>query len=219
MTMKYVSNKELPSRSMMSFFLDVPNLCSLAGLACSLGAIYFSLTGVYAAAMIGMIWAVAFDWADGLIARKMKLRTGVDKQFGGQLDLLIDIVSYGIAPGILILSYGNYNIIYLGVVFVMLTFGVIRLSYFSTFGISSDGNYTGLAIDNNSIIIVFVFMFYNQFEQINFSIFLGCVGLFLAILNVSPIKTPKLSGKPANVVALAAYTLGVTIFYSRHLLS
>ena len=208
MTMKYVSNKELPSRSMMSFFLDVPNLCSLAGLACSLGAIYFSLTGVYAAAMIGMIWAVAFDWADGLIARKMKLRTGVDKQFGGQLDLLIDIV-----------SYGNYNIIYLGVVFVMLTFGVIRLSYFSTFGISSDGNYTGLAIDNNSIIIVFVFMFYNQFEQINFSIFLGCVGLFLAILNVSPIKTPKLSGKPANVVALAAYTLGVTIFYSRHLLS
>ncbi|MDC0462535.1 CDP-alcohol phosphatidyltransferase family protein, partial [Alphaproteobacteria bacterium] len=171
MTMKYVSNKELPSRSMMSFFLDVPNLCSLAGLACSLGAIYFSLTGVYAAAMIGMIWAVAFDWADGLIARKMKLRTGVDKQFGGQLDLLIDIVSYGIAPGILILSYGNYNIIYLGVVFVMLTFGVIRLSYFSTFGISSDGNYTGLAIDNNSIIIVFVFMFYNQFEQINFSIF------------------------------------------------
>ena len=78
---------------------------------------------------------------------------------------------------------------------------------------------TGLAIDNNSIIIVFVFMFQNQFEQINFSIFLGCVGLFLAILNVSPIKTPKLSGKPTNVVALAAYTLGVTIFYSRHLLS
>lgn len=217
--MKYVHNKELPSRSMLSFVLDVPNLCSLAGLACSLGAIYCSLIGVYAAAMIGMIWAVAFDWADGLIARKMHLRTGVDKQFGGQLDLLIDIVSYGIAPGILILSFGNYSIIYLGVVFVMLTFGVIRLSYFSTFGISSDGNYTGLAIDNNSIIIVFVFMFQNQFEQINFSIFLGCVGIFLAILNVSPIKTPKLSGKPANVVSLAAYTLGVTTFYSWHFLS
>ena len=78
--------------------------------------------------------------------------------------------------------------------------------------------YTGLAIDNNSIIIVFVLMFQNQFEQINFSIFLGCAGIFLAILNVSPIKTPKLSGKPANVVSLAAYTLGVTIFYSWHFL-
>jgi len=45
--------------------------------------------GVYYAAMIGMVWAVAFDWADGLIARKMKGRTGNDRAFGGQLDVLI----------------------------------------------------------------------------------------------------------------------------------
>ena len=64
-------------------------------------AIYFSITGVYYAAMIGMIWAVAFDWADGLIARRMKGRTGRDRIFGGQLDLLIDIVSYGVTPAIL----------------------------------------------------------------------------------------------------------------------
>ena len=59
--------------------------------------------------MIGMIWAVAFDWADGLIARRMKGRTGTDREFGGQLDLLIDIVSYGITPAILILSYPVYE--------------------------------------------------------------------------------------------------------------
>jgi CDP-diacylglycerol--serine O-phosphatidyltransferase len=41
--------------------------------------------------MIGMIWAVAFDWADGLIARKMKGRTSQQGFFGGQLDSLIDI--------------------------------------------------------------------------------------------------------------------------------
>ena len=54
--------------------------------------------GVYSAAMIGMIWAVAFDWADGLVARRMKGRIGEDRIFGGQLDLLIDIVSYGPHP-------------------------------------------------------------------------------------------------------------------------
>ena len=54
--------------------------------------------------MIGMIWAVAFDWADGLVARRMKGRTGHDRMFGGQLDLVIDIVSYGVAPAVLLLS-------------------------------------------------------------------------------------------------------------------
>jgi len=37
--------------------------------------------------------------------------------------------------------------------------------------------------------------------------------LSLAILNVSQIKTPKLSGIPVNVYILAAYTLGITGIY------
>jgi CDP-diacylglycerol--serine O-phosphatidyltransferase len=32
-------------------------------------------------------------------------------------------------------------------------------------------------------------------------------------LNVSQIKTPKLSGKPINVILLAMYTLTVTFVY------
>ena len=58
--------------------------------------------------MIGMVWAVAFDWADGLVARKMKGRTGDDSAFGGQLDVLIDIVSYGVTPAVLLMSFGKY---------------------------------------------------------------------------------------------------------------
>lgn len=62
--------------AIISYAKDLPNLCSLFGLACTVLAIYFSITGVYYAAMIGMIWAVAFDWADGLIARRMVFRRG-----------------------------------------------------------------------------------------------------------------------------------------------
>jgi len=161
--------------------------------------------------MIGMIWAVAFDWADGLIARRMTGRTGADRKFGGQLDLLIDIVSYGVTPAILILSYANFSPAFLPVVFIMLVFGVIRLSYFSTFGLSDDAKYTGLAIDNNSIILVFIFIFEGYFDRSVFSIILGTSGLCLAVLNVSQIKTPKLSGNPVNVALLAIYTLAVSI--------
>jgi phosphatidylserine synthase len=209
---------ELPNRSILSFIKDLPNICSLAGLGCTLLAIYFIIQGIYTAAMIGMIWAVAFDWADGLIARKMSGRTGADRQFGGQLDLLIDIVSYGVTPALLILSYANYHPAFLVVSFIMLAFGAIRLSYFSTFGLSDNAKYTGLAIDNNSIILVFLFMFESYFGDSVFSLLLAASGLGLAVLNVSQIKTPKLSGNPINVVALAIYTLAVTVIYGWMLL-
>jgi CDP-diacylglycerol--serine O-phosphatidyltransferase len=168
--------------------------------------------------MIGMIWAVAFDWADGLIARRMKGRTGNDRTFGGQLDVLIDIVSYGVAPAILLLSYGKFDPIYLAGAFIMLSASAIRLSYFSTFGLSGASKYTGLALDNNNIILVFVFLFESMFSAGIFSVILYVSGVGLAALNVSQIKTPKLSGNPINVYILAIYTLGITFFYGWKLL-
>jgi phosphatidylserine synthase len=204
--------------TILSYVKDLPNLCSLAGLACTLLAIYFSILGVYNAAMIGMIWAVAFDWADGLIARRIKGRTGNDRNFGGQLDVLIDIVSYGVAPAILLMSYGKFEPIFLAGAFLMLAASAIRLSYFSTFGLSSDSKYTGLALDNNSIILVFIFIFEGFVSEQIFSVVLYVSGLALAALNVSQLKTPKFSGNPINVYILAIYTLGITCLYGWKLL-
>ncbi|WP_298258180.1 CDP-alcohol phosphatidyltransferase family protein [uncultured Litoreibacter sp.] len=213
-----IENAVTPKPPILSYIKDLPNICSLAGLGCSLLAIYFAIIELYPAAMIGMIWAVGFDWADGLIARRMKGRTGDDRAFGGTLDLLIDIVSYGVTPAILILSYADFSPWFLPVVFVTLVFGVIRLSYFSTFGLSGDAKYTGLAIDNNSISLVFIVMFSGFFERPTFAIILAISALCLAVLNVSQIKTPKLSGNPVNVAILALYTLLATLFYSWSLL-
>jgi len=214
-------NSSTPSpstRSIISYGKDLPNICSLAGLACTLLAIYFSIQGVYFAAMIGMVWAVAFDWADGLIARKMKGRTGDDSVFGGQLDVLIDIVSYGVTPAILLLSYGNFEPIFLPCAFIMLAACAIRLSYFSTFGLSGESRYTGLAMDNNSLILVLIFLLEGLISEGTFTIVLSVSCITLAALNVSQIKTPKLSGNPVNVFILAAYTLGITAIYSWKLL-
>ncbi|MBL4763292.1 MAG: CDP-alcohol phosphatidyltransferase family protein [Gammaproteobacteria bacterium] len=199
--------------TILSYVKDTPNLCSLAGLACTILAIYFSILGIYHAAMIGMIWAVAFDWADGLIARRMQGRTGEDQEFGGQLDVLIDIVSYGVAPAVLLLSYGKFEPIFLIGAFLMLAASAIRLSYFSVFGLAGGSKYTGLALDNNNIILVFIFLFEGFFSQGAFSIVLYMSGLGLAALNVSQIKTPKLSGDLVNVYCLAIYTLSITAVY------
>jgi len=212
-------NDDQPSKQILSYIKDLPNICSLAGLLCTLLAIYFIILEVYSLAMIGMIWAVLFDWADGLVARRMKGRTGDDRAFGGQLDLLIDVVSYGVTPALLILSYGKFDPIFLPVVFITLGAAVLRLSYFSTFGLAGGSKYTGLAMDNNSIFIVFIFLFQGFFSHEVFTIIVVATGLSLAALNVSQIKTPKLSGKPINVFLLVAYTLGVSAFYGWSLVS
>lgn len=219
MSIKNSTSQESQQPSILSYVKDIPNLLSLAGLACTLLAIYYSILGIYSVAMIGMVWAVAFDWADGLVARRLKGRTATDAKFGGQLDVVIDIVSYGVTPAILLLSYGKFEPIFLVGAFIMMAAAAIRLSYFSTYGLAGGTKYTGLALDNNSLILVSVFLLEGLVSNGTFTIILYLAGVGLAILNVSEIKTPKLSGNPRNVWLLATYTLGITAVYSWKLLS
>ena len=211
-------HEKLQQPTILSYIKDIPNLLSLSGLACTLLAIYSAILGNYSIAMIGMVWAVAFDWADGLVARRLKGRTANDAKFGGQLDVLIDIVSYGVTPAILLLSYGHFEPMYLVGAFIMIAAAAIRLSYFSTYGLAGGTKYTGLALDNNSLILVFIFLLEGFFTHEVFLIVLYISGVVLAILNVSEIKTPKLSGNPRNVYLLGAYTLGITAIYGLQLL-
>jgi len=212
-------HQKLQQPTILSYIKDIPNLLSLSGLACTLLAIYYSIEGLYTLVMIGMVWAVAFDWADGLVARRLKGRTPTDAKFGGQLDVLIDIVSYGVTPAILLLSYGKFEPVFLIGAFVMVSAAAIRLSYFSTYGLAGGTKYTGLALDNNSLILVSIFLLEGFVSSGTFTTILYISGVLLAILNVSEIKTPKLSGNPRNVWLLAMYTLGITAVYSWKFLS
>jgi hypothetical protein len=74
--------------------------------------------------------------------------------------------------------------------------------------------YTGLALDNNNIILVFILLFEGVFSHGVFSTILYVSGLGLAALNVLQIKTPKLYGNSVNVYILPIYTIGTTSIYS-----
>ncbi len=206
-----ISRKPTPSPSILSLAFDLPNICSLFGLFSALLALYFALIGIYPAAMIGLIWAVFFDWNDGKIARKMKGRTAIQGQIGGQVDSLIDIVSFGICPAIILLSYGNYSPLFFPGAFIIVAACVLRLSYFNVYGLDGKSTYQGLASDNNAIILVFVFLLENFITTSAFTIVLYITILSLAALNVAPIRTPKLSGRWYYVLAL--YTLVITLIY------
>ena len=158
-----------------------------------------------------MIWAILFDWSDGIIARRMKGRTSESRAFGGQLDSLIDIVSFGILPAVLLLSYGGFNPWFLPGAFLIIAACAIRLSYFNVFGLNDDSTYMGMAVDNNGIILAFVFLFESVFSQTIFSIIIYIICIGIAALNVAPVRTPKHTGRWFYV--LIVYVLGLTAIY------
>lgn len=198
-------------KTILSYAGDLPNICSLAGLLCSVLAIYCAIIGQFHGAMIGMIWAVFFDWSDGILARLMKGRTKDQGLYGAQLDSLIDIISFGICPAIVLLSYGNFSPWFIPGAFIIVATGVIRLSYFNVFGLVDKSTYMGFPLDNNVIILVFTFLFSGLFSHSAFSILIYLLMMLVAVLNVAPIKTPKFAGR--WYYALIAYTVTTSVIF------
>lgn len=198
-------------KTILSYAGDLPNICSLAGLLCSVLAIYCAIIGQFHGAMIGMIWAVFFDWSDGILARLMKGRTKDQGLYGAQLDSLIDIISFGICPAIVLLSYGNFSPWFIPGAFIIVATGVIRLSYFNVFGLVDKSTYMGFPLDNNVIILVFTFLFSGLFSHSAFSILIYLLLMLAAVLNVAPIKTPKFAGR--WYYALISYTVTISVIF------
>ena len=203
-------------RAILYYAKDLPNICSLAGLLCAILSIYFAFLGNFSAAMIGLLWAVFFDWSDGIIARRMKDRTKEQGEFGGQLDSLIDIISFGISPAVILMSYGNFSPWYIPGAFIIVATGVLRLSYFNVFGLVDKSTYWGLALDNNVIILTFLFLFDGLVTPAVFGLVLYALLMVLSALNVAPIKTPKFAGR--WYYAITVYTLVLTLVYGWKLL-
>ena len=193
------------------FIKDLPNICSLLGLLSAVIGIYYAILGNFPAAIIGVLWAVLFDWYDGIIARRMKGRTKVQGDFGSQFDSMIDIVSFGILPAIFLLSYAEYNIWFLPGAFIIIAVSAIRLTYFNVYGLIDSKTYKGFPLDNNVLILALVFLLESFFTITTFSIILYTLMMLLSALNLSSIRTPKFSGK--WVYVLVSYVLVMTSFF------
>jgi len=196
--------------SMISYVFDLPNIISLFGLLSAFLGIYFAIQGNFYFAVIGGVWAVLFDWTDGLVASKMKGRTQADRSFGGQLDSLIDIVSFGVLPAIILLSYTGYSLWSVPIGFAIIGGCAIRLSYFNVYGLTGGKRYTGLAVDYNGLIVSFAFLFESLCDKTAFSYGLSILLVVVVALNLSSIQIPKFSKK--WLIPIAAYVIGVTVY-------
>jgi len=77
---------------------NIPNFITLLNLLCGSVAVILALSGHLVMASWFIILAAAFDFLDGFAARMLRSVSGL----GAQLDSLADIVSFGLAPAIII---------------------------------------------------------------------------------------------------------------------
>lgn len=203
-------NKSSHQPSMLSFLFDLPNFFTLCALLSAFVGLYFAALGsIYFAVICGM-WAVVFDWIDGLVASKMIGRTKENRAFGAQLDSLSDLVSFGVLPAMILLSYTDYHFGSLLVGFSLVAGCAIRLSYFNVFGLTNGKSYTGLAVDNNGLLLSFAFLFESLFSKSTFSIGLTLLSIVIVALNLSSIQIPKLSKK--WLIPIVMYVICMTIY-------
>jgi CDP-diacylglycerol--serine O-phosphatidyltransferase len=166
-----------------------PGLFTMGNLFCGFASILASVRGdnLTEAAWL-IIYAAFFDFLDGIVARLSKSSS----RFGIELDSLADIVSFALAPAVLLYAYkmiefGNWGWI-LGFTFIMA--GAYRLARFNINArLETKGNFIGLPIPVAAVgIASFVIFCDYLWGEIRLDRFLSIMILVSSALMVSTIE-------------------------------
>lgn len=164
----------------------------------------------YAGAAIALVAAFVFDVVDGPVAARAKGRDRDQSAFGANLDSLADMVSAGVALGVVVLSYGQFRFVYLPVAVVIAAATALRLGYFNVHGLDPDsGSYTGLPTDLAIIGFVALMLLDGPLDPPTFRAALGVGAVVLAGLMVSSLPVPKLTGRSYVAVIVVGLALAV----------
>ncbi|MEZ5571983.1 MAG: CDP-diacylglycerol--serine O-phosphatidyltransferase [Halioglobus sp.] len=122
----------------------LPNLFTTAALFAGFYAIIIAIRGDFENAAIAIFAAMVLDGLDGRIARL----TNTSSKFGAEYDSLADMVSFGVAPALVVFSWalGDLGKFGWSAAFIYVACAALRLARFNTQIDTADKNYfTGLA--------------------------------------------------------------------------
>jgi CDP-diacylglycerol--serine O-phosphatidyltransferase len=117
----------------------LPNLMTTGNLFCGFFAIIQALKGNFIFGAYAIVAAAIFDLLDGRLARL----TRSTSKFGAEYDSLCDLVSFGVAPGIMLFQWALGPFGRLGWIacFLYVTCGALRLARFNVQANVVEGNY------------------------------------------------------------------------------
>lgn len=139
----------------------LPNLFTTGALFAGFYAIIAAMHGSFESAAIAIFVAMILDGMDGRVARL----TNTSSAFGEQYDSLSDMVSFGLAPALVIFSWSLHDLGKLGwaAAFIYAACAALRLARFNTqIGIVDKKHFVGLASPAAAAIIAsIVWMWHN----------------------------------------------------------
>lgn len=214
----------------------IPNSFTALSLLLGVGSIITTQLGDLELAAWIIVWCGLLDVMDGVSARLLKATS----DFGAEFDSMADLVSFGVAPAVLILNAGmqiggvefdsgQFWVLLLAVAVFVLA-GAMRLARFNlTSEESTDGWFAGVPITAagggllSSIVLVLL-----HHEDIAASfplhLYFPVLMFVLALLMISKIRFPKATRRDSNFInvfqALAIagiYYCGITRSYPEYL--
>lgn len=122
----------------------LPNLFTTGALFCGFYAVVSAMNGNFAHAAVAIFVAMLLDGMDGRVARM----TNTQSAFGEQYDSLADMVSFGVAPALVVFSWVLQDLGRWGwaAAFVYIACAALRLARFNTqIGVVDKKYFIGLA--------------------------------------------------------------------------
>ncbi len=167
-----------------------PNLLTSASIFSGVFSIIHATQHHFDKAAWLILLALIFDGLDGRVARL----TNSCSKFGVEFDSLADIVSFGVAPAMLVYlfvghTYGRFGIV-VSALFVI--FGAIRLARFNVMSTTTEPSvFIGVPIPTAAVFVSLLVLLFNKYQEINSGVFLLFASIVVALLMVSNIRYPS----------------------------
>lgn len=159
------------------------NLLTVMNLGLGAFAIIFVLQGQLYTSLLFICLAAIFDRFDGIVARKLNITSDLGKQ----LDSLCDLISFGVAPALLLYSAILFDFGTSGAIFtiIFIACGAIRLARFNVS--EHHGYFVGLPITAGGCLLTISFLLVGVLPAPAFMFII----LILSFLMISTFKVTK----------------------------
>ncbi len=182
----------------------LPNLLTASSVFVGVLSIIASSKGEFEKSSILIFLAMILDGLDGRVARM----TNTTSKFGVEFDSLADIVSFGVAPAMLLYFYVGHEFGKFGAMVsaMYVVFGAIRLARFNVSTNLTEPNiFIGLPIPGTALALVIWVMFFKEYNLNEYVISILIFAIIISILMVSNIRYPsfkKFSLSRTNILKL-----------------
>ena len=164
----------------------LPNLLTTAGLFSGFYAVVSSMNGHFISAAVAIFIAMIFDGLDGRVARM----TNTQSEFGAEYDSMADMLSFGIAPGIVaynwaLSSFGKFGWL---AAFIYVACAALRLARFNTqVGVADKRYFQGLASPAAAGVIASLIWVGSEYkiDGQEYGLIIGIITIILGLLMVS----------------------------------